>query len=264
MDEIESKIETNVEEVSKNDVEEIATNDKTNNEQVLLKTKKESRFVTVFNRIAYAFIPFLIFLFFQQLAWSGNMLLSDGTGAKPAIWLDSQIPIISEFSWIYLLTFPIAIFTYFLVAYKDKKHHWNLWLTLVINSIISGIIYLCWQTQMVKEPFEAITLSDKLLLMIWGACKPVNCFPSQHVMMAMGILLGIHNQNKNIPLWLSCLLYIVSVLVMLSTVFLHQHYVLDVIASIVLMTLIYMIVKLCKFGDYMEKRGGLFKKRSKK
>ena len=222
--------------------------------RVVVKKKRElvSR---IFFGIAYSIIPFIFFLIVQELSWTGNMLLNK-PGAHPEIWLDSKIPLISEFVWIYFLTFPIAIFTYFLVAYKDKKHLWNLWLTIMISFAISGIVYFFWQTEMVKPELNPVTLSDKFLLWTWGSCHPICCLPSQHCFMAIAIIIGVCNQKKNISPWLRWPMMVCGVLIILATVFLKQHYVLDFVASLVIMVPPFLIWKYAKFGDYMVKKYG--------
>lgn len=228
----------------------------TQEENVLMfhkEEKKESKLKKIFSAISYAIVPFLIFLVIQELSWTGNMILGK-SGVQPAIWLDAKIPLISEFVWVYYFTFPLAIFTYFWVAGKDKKHHWNLWLTLCISFFISGIIYFFWQTEMVKPDLVAETLSDKMLLLTWATCKPINCLPSQHCFMAIAIIIGYSNQKKTTPAWLRWSCYVISVLIILATVFLKQHYVLDFVASFVIMVPTYLITKYCKFGDYMVRK----------
>lgn len=223
-------------------------------DEVIVKNKGEWA-KKIFYGLAYSIIPFIFFLIVQQLSWTGNMLLGK-PGAHPEIWLDSKIPVVSEFVWVYYLTFPVAIFTYFLVAYKDKKHLWNLWLALMISFAISGIVYFFWQTEMVKPELEPKTLSDKFLLLTWGTCKPICCLPSQHCFMALGMILGLYNQKKTTSPWLRWPIMICGVLVILSTVFLKQHYVLDFVASFFIMVPTYLIAKYAKFGDHMVKKFG--------
>ena len=217
------------------------------------KVKSTSKFKTIYKKLSYSIMPFLIFLIVQELAWTGNMFLGK-SGFQPEIWLDSKIPLISEFIWVYFFTFPLAIFTYFWVAYKDKKHLWNLWLTITISFAISGIIYFFWQTEMVKPALEATTLSDKFLIWTWNSCKPINCLPSQHCFMAFAIILGFYNQKKTTPAWLRWSCFVISILIVFATVFLKQHYVLDIVASFIIMIPTYLIVKYCKFGEWVIKK----------
>lgn len=203
--------------------------------------------------IRYAIIPFIIVLIFQQLSWTGNMMLGKD-GVALTIPLDNKIPLVSEFIFIYLLTFPLAIFGFLWIASKDKKHFFNVWLTAIISFAISGIIYFFFQTQMTKLDFVATSFADKLMVWTWGACKPINCFPSQHVTMATSLILDYHNQQKTTPAWLRWTNYICAILIMMATVFLKQHFVVDIIGSLAIMIPTYIIVKTWNFGGHMEKK----------
>ncbi len=209
-----------------------------------------SKIKIIWHKISYAVLPFLIFLIVQELAYSGNMFLGK-PGAHPEIWLDKHIPVVSQFIWVYYLTFPLAIFCFFWVSAKNEKRMWNVWLTAVIAFAISGIIYFFWQTEMVKPDFTPVTISDKFMVWTWNATKPINCFPSQHCFMAISIVLCMYNIKDGTPAWLRWTCYVISVLIFMATVFLRQHYVLDLISALVIMLPIYFIIKACKFGDKM-------------
>ena len=223
-------------------------------------TKSKVIIKDILIKLSYALLPFLLFIIIQQLSWTGNMMLNRPAVLYPEIWLDEHIPLISEFVWVYYLTFPLAIFVFFWVAYKDKKHFWNLWLTICITFFISGIIYFFWQSEMIKPELNPVTLSDKFLIFTWNTCSPINCFPSQHCLMAFSVMLGVFNQKKTTKPWFWWFCMITGVLIVLATVFLKQHYVLDGVASAILTFGTYLIVKLCKFGDYASVKFGKKKK----
>lgn len=198
-------------------------------------------------------IMFLILLFFQQLSWTGNMLLGKD-GVSLAIPLDSKIPLISQFVYVYYLTFPLVVFAFFWVCNKDKEHGWNLWLTAIISFTISGIIYLCFQTQMTKPDLTPVALSDKLLIMTWNSCKPINCFPSQHCIMAMLLFVAYYNQRKTTKTWFRVFNYICGILIIMATVFLKQHYFVDMLGSLAIILPTYIVVKTWNFGKHMENK----------
>lgn len=214
---------------------------------------KNNAVVEFFKSIKWAIIPFIILVVVQQFSWEIPMWIGKD-GVQLTIPLDNAIPLISEFIYIYLLTFPIVIFAVLWVASKDKKHFWNIWLTEIISSIISMIIYLTFQTQEIKPDLNPVTLSEVLMMWTWGACKPINCFPSQHAMIALVTILCFYNQQKTTPLWLRILAYVCGILIMMATVFLKQHFFVDIIGSIIIMLITYIIVKVWDFGGYMIKR----------
>ncbi len=213
----------------------------------------KGKFKKFWDSIKGGIVPFLIFLAVQELSWTGNMFLGK-SGFQPEIWLDKQIPIVSEFIWMYFLTFPLAIFAFFWVTAKNKKHMWNLWLTAVISFAISGIVYFFWQTEMIKPDFVPATISDKFMVWTWSTCKPINCLPSQHCLMALALVIAASGEKKSTPLWMRILAWMFCVLIFMATLFLRQHYILDLVASIVVMVPTYLITKYCKFGEWMLKK----------
>ena len=232
------------------------TNNTGNNPTTLNKSKVSQFFSKIWAWIKEnktALIMFLILLFFQQLSWSGNMILGKD-GVSLELPIDSKIPIISEFVYIYYLAFPLVIFAFFWICRKDKVHGWNLWLTSIVTFVISGIIYLCFQTQMTKPDFTPVTLSDKLLIMTWNACKPINCFPSQHCVMAILLFIAYYNQRKTTKTWFRVFNYICGILIVMATVFLKQHYIVDMFGSLAIVLPAYIIIKTWNFGEHMENK----------
>lgn len=221
--------------------------------EIAKANNKNNAVVEFFKSIKWAIIPFIILVAVQQISWQVPMWIGKD-GVQLTIPLDNAIPLVSEFIFIYLLTFPIVIFSVLWVASKDKKHFWNIWLTGIISFAISMIIYLTFQTQEIKPDLNPVTLSEIIMMWTWRACKPINCFPSQHAMMAFVTILCFYNQRKTTPLWLRILAYVCGILIMMATVFLKQHFVVDVIASIVIMLITYIIVKAWDFGGYMIKK----------
>lgn len=233
------------------------TNDKTKDIDTATTAKsKRNIFATIWAYIKNNYstiILFLILLFIQQLSWSGNMILGKD-GVTLFIPIDHKIPLISEFIYVYYLAFPLVIFAFFWIAAKDKKHCYNIWLTAIISFAISGLFYLFFQTQMVKPELTPTTLSDRLLINTWNACKPINCFPSQHAIMALLLILAYYNQKGTTKVWFRIFNYICAILILLATVFLKQHFIVDIFASIAIVIPVYIIVKVWNFGGHMDKK----------
>lgn len=221
----------------------------------IVKTKKEKWLF--FKEISYAIIPFLIFVVVLLVSYFGNQLIYDLRGEPgskyPEIALDSQVPLISWFVYFYYLTFPLGIVTFFYVAYKDKKSLYNIFLTLCISFAISGIIYLVGQTEFTKPDFTPVTFTDKLVVWTWGSTNPVNCFPSQHCFMAFAIIIAVCS-SKGLNIFYRIGAFALSVMIILSTVFIRQHFILDIFASFDIMFIVFGLVYVSKFGTKMEKR----------
>ena len=213
--------------------------------------KAKDKFKNFYSKIKYATIPFFIFVLCLCLSYFGNQLIYNIIGNPgsnyPEIELDKHIPLIPWFVYFYYLTFPLGIITFFYIAYKDKKSLYNIFLTLCISFLISGVIYLVGQTEFVKPDFEPVTFTDKLVVWTWGSVNSINCFPSQHCFMAFAIIIGCLS-SKNLNILFRVLAISCSIIIILSTIFIRQHYFLDIIASFDIIFAVWAIVYVFNLG----------------
>ncbi len=225
--------------------------------QMKKKIKTEKEKWHFFKQISYAIVPFLIFVAVLAVSYFGNQLVYELRGVPgsnyPEIPLDSEVPLISWFVYFYFLTFPLGLITFFYVAYKDKKALYNIFLTLCISFAISGIIYFFGQTEFTKPDFTPVTFTDKFVVWTWGSTNPVNCFPSQHCFMAFAMIIAVCS-SKGLNIFYRLFTFAISVMIILSTVFIRQHFILDIVASFDIMFIVFGLVYYYKFGDKMVKR----------
>lgn len=221
----------------------------------IVKTKKEKWHF--FKEISYAIIPFLIFVVVLLVSYFGNQLVYDLRGESgsqyPHVPLDDKIPLIPWFVYFYYLTFPLGLVTFFYVAYKDKKSLYDIFLTLCISFAISGIIYLVGQTEFIKPEFTPQTFTDKLVVWTWGSTNPVNCFPSQHCFMAFAIIIAVCS-SKGLNIFYRLAAFAISIMIILSTVFIRQHFLLDIFASFDIMFIVFGLVYYFKLGNRLKAR----------
>lgn len=194
------------------------------------------------------------------LSWGFNQWFGKPHGFQPKCVIDDYIPVVSWFVYFYYLTFPMAIITYFYLASCSKKDLYNLVVLAIICFAISGVVYYFWQTEMIKPQIVAQSFSDRFMLWTWNASRPTNLLPSQHCFMAIACVIAVHNQ-KSMKWWYRVIVIVCSIMVVLSTVFIKQHYFLDFVASLAIMVPIYILLRVFKVGDRLEK---LISKRTKK
>ena len=215
-----------------------------------------------YNEISYAVIPFIIFILTLAISYFGNQLLYNLGVVKasnyPLIDLDHQIPYISWFVYFYYLTFPLGIITFFYLAYTNKKALYNMFITLVVSFAISGIIYLFAQTVFTKPDIEVKTFTDKLVVWTWGSTNPINCFPSQHCFMAFAMIIGcltsdIECERKMNKLFKLIIIFC-SIMIICSTVFIKQHFFLDILASFDIIFPVYALCYTFRVGEKILKR----------
>lgn len=211
-----------------------------------------------YGSISYAIVPFLIYLLSWLGSWGLTQLFGATTGIQPWIELDFHIPCVPEFVYAYYLTFPLGIVAYFYLAKANRTKLYEITIIMVTAYIISGLFYIFMQTEFpmeVKESFisNPKTISEKLTVLTWHASHPTNCLPSQHCFMAIGITMCALG-TKGIKTWFKCVCYVMSVLIVLATFFIKQHFVLDFVASFAIMMTLFVIVKIFKLGKKLDAR----------
>ena len=242
------------------------TEDKMNKE-LNITFEKDVKSNKWYHDLKYAVIPLLLTVIAIIFSYFFNMWWGKSTGAKPEIWIDKHIPLIPWFVYFYFFTFPMAAFLVFYLACTNKKMMYEIVLVEIIALAISGVVYAVWQTEMVKPAFEAVTFTEKFVVATWNSTKPVNCLPSQHCFMALACFIAMcgKNQERKIPVWFRLFIIFNSVMIILSTVFIKQHYILDFFASLVIIVPLFFIVHAFKFGkkanDFVEKTENIWREK---
>jgi len=181
------------------------------------------------------------------ITWGLPQLLSYGKSSFPAIALDESIPLITEFVWVYYFTFPLGIVTIYILYYKNREAMFDIVSTLIVACVISMLFYFFYPTEMIKPALDPVTISDKFTIATWHASRPVCCLPSQHCFMALCCMLAsLHEKNTNI--FVRIFTFLCGILIIMSTVFIKQHYFLDFIASLCIILPIFGILKLLNWG----------------
>lgn len=181
------------------------------------------------------------------ITWGIPQLASWGQSNFPSIPLDDKIPLITEFVWVYYLTFPLGIATVYIMYFKNREVMWEIVTAFMCACFISMLFYFIYPTEMVKPSLDAVTWSDKMTINTWNACRPVCCLPSQHCFMALSCIFGSIFEKKTH--WSIRIFTAISgVLIILSTVFIKQHYVLDFVASFVIIVPTFIVCRCIKWG----------------
>lgn len=157
--------------------------------------------------------------------------------------LDDQIPYIQAFVYPYVVWFPyICVCTSLsLRNLSDKKYKEAL---LILASGMTIFLIACFAypsglTLREGIVYDTSVPSGLLLQFVQGVDVPKNVFPSMHVYVTIAFQYALELQKDRLPAWGIWLGRIVAVLIVLSTVFVKQHSVLDVAGSVVMFAVIW-------------------------
>ncbi|QIB26365.1 phosphatase PAP2 family protein [Caloranaerobacter azorensis] len=119
----------------------------------------------------------------------------------------------------------MGVLLYLLI--KDKKLFITHSLAVILGQTICLIIFLLYPTYVIRPEVVGSDIFSKLVLLIYSNDNPVNAFPSVHVLQSVLTHIAILN-IKNIKKSVKISSYVFSTMVILSTITIKQHYVIDV------------------------------------
>lgn len=147
--------------------------------------------------------------------------------------LELELPLIAGFIWLYLSMYLLFMLPPFFLDPPDLK---RLGIELIVSTAISGIVFLLLPA---KLGFERVVPQVAPYYEIYSGLfvldRPFNLVPSLHVVYSTAIMLAILRRSGA---YLRLILYVWLVLIVSSTVLVHQHHVLDVVTGLLLATTI--------------------------
>lgn len=116
----------------------------------------------------------------------------------------------------------------------------------VICIVISFIIYYLFQTAVPRPALLGNDFVTNIVRWVYKSDNPFNCFPSTYCFSAYIILKGVSaSKIKSKPI--RFIIFFECIIVMMSTQFVKQHVVLDLVAAILLGEIVFKLVS--KFSD---------------
>lgn len=154
--------------------------------------------------------------------------------------IDTIIPFTKSFIIPYVIWYPYIFLVLVYLCLKNIKVYYKTLFCLSIGFIVSYIIFYFFQTTVARPTLVEDDILINIVEIVYKNDKPYNCFPSLHVLTTYFVMMGISEveTNKKITLPVN----IIGILIILSTLFVKQHVVMDVIFAIVLGGIILKVV----------------------
>ena len=149
------------------------------------------------------------------------------------ISLDTIIPFAPSFVYFYFLLYPLIIFTIFknFNSYEKFKKTCN---SFSLLYLISGIIFIIYPTEIIRALIEQNkSFAHSLISHLYNFDPPRNLFPSLHVSQSLMIGSLLIRENKKYLILAPFLL-----LIIISIVFIKQHYILDILGGILVFIIV--------------------------
>jgi len=154
--------------------------------------------------------------------------------------LDAKIPLIKEFLLIYHISYPFMYFNLFLflILYKDVFLKGAL--AIALGNVLAFFTFSLYQTEVPRPDVLGNDLFSRMLRITYENDMPYNGFPSLHILTTTITLIAILSSkcNKGYKVFSTVL----CVLIFLSTLFVKQHTLLDVVGGMAYGSMSYIIV----------------------
>ena len=196
-------------------------------------------------------IPLLFILLFQCVCYLiPKFFIAQGWYFKIFDFktqFDISTPLIPEFIVIYFGCFAFWAFSIFvLFRTNDKKRCYDIVLSVVTCHIICMIIYILLPTTTNIRPdmtqYNGNNIFKIFLKLCYSSDTPYNLFPSMHCTVSWFCYLAVR-KRKEISLSYRIFAFVFCLLIFASILFTKQHYVWDILPSILLCEIVYYIVR---------------------
>lgn len=166
--------------------------------------------------------------------------------------VDKHIPFTKYFIIPYVSWYLYVGFFLMLLCVVNEKSYRGLLINLLIGMIISYIIFYVFPTTVPRPIINSKDIFSRLVLIIYNRDNPYNCFPSIHVINAALTAIYVNRESK-LNRVIKGISTTVSILIILSTMFIKQHYFLDAVAGILIAYTLYITDFLLRYKKFMKK-----------
>ena len=217
------------------------------------KSSKKSVYLTFV--IGNVFLMLVLFYFLLNTVaynWTGQ-LYAAGSGFRLQTGLDSAIPFVPEMVIFYIyLFYPFVILTMLYFAFVEYRKGYALGWSLVAINGVAILIYIAFPVSTIWYRQEL--LANPIVGNFWAtqvyhvfaSDTPFNCFPSLHAAGSTICFFTWFQYSKvkpsRITKSVAFLALFIAAGVILSTLFIKQHYIADEIAGIALAWIVGVLV----------------------
>ena len=179
---------------------------------------------------------------FQSILYALSKVINGSNATLIGSHIDSLIP----FNTLAIVPYCIWYFLIFIIPYyyykKDKELISIYIVSYVLITIIANIIFIVCPTTVNRPTVsgnDIFSIMTKIVFFVDN--EPLNCFPSLHCAISfLWIIytLSMKNSNKYFKLFIT----IISILIIISTLFIKQHVFIDMIGGICITSLVVIII----------------------
>jgi membrane-associated phospholipid phosphatase len=150
--------------------------------------------------------------------------------------LESHVPFLPVFVVFYFSTYLLAIMPYFLV--RDLERFKKIVYGALIIIFVSSAVFLIYPVAHPRPETLGQGFLSGWVTFLYSVDKPYNCFPSLHLSMATLAALFCSEGNWRRGIFFTFW----TTMVALSTLFVKQHYLVDIVGGVLLAFVVYYFI----------------------
>lgn len=167
--------------------------------------------------------------------------------------IDAWIPFNKYFIVPYIYWYLYIAVILFYYAVYDERKYFRILAGINIGMMVCFVIYYFFPTYVPRPEVYGNDIFENLVKYIYANDNPYNCFPSIHVFES--VLLAIYiNRDLEISTKTKLTSTILAVSIVLSTMFVKQHYFYDVLAGTLLGYSIYAVFNFKEIADTFKRK----------
>lgn len=184
--------------------------------------------------------------------WSGGYFSSayfagGGESHSLAVSLDRAIPFVAPFVWIYLTVYMMFVIPFLLI--RDPRFFRLCALSYLSVIAVTIAAFVIYPVRYERPPVFVDSLHTWAVSLVYAFDAPVNCFPSMHASVAM--MAALIMLEVSTPVGVLALLH--TILIGASTLFIKQHYILDILGGFALAVVMYSLFFRQRIMDVLAK-----------
>jgi membrane-associated phospholipid phosphatase len=142
--------------------------------------------------------------------------------------IDKKIPFVPLFAWVYF-SIEILVLHPFLFLSDARQFYWML-ACFILNTILFSLIHIVIPSKVERiEQTNTGGIAGKMLRQWQKTCRPYGNFPSMHTGFSVPVVIANYMALGVVA---GSITLVWAVLIALSTLFLKQHYIVDVLAAL--------------------------------
>ncbi len=181
--------------------------------------------------------------------------------------IDNNIKMVKIFIIPYIYSYAFWLFAPIVVSLTNKKNFYNYAIGLLLAYFV-GFLFFTFMPTYINRVDEGLydalgnDILSKLIRLIYnsdGKESGYNLFPSYHCLISTYCYLGIRKQ-KEISTGFKAYTLIMAILICMSTVFIKQHYFLDIIGGVLIAIICYILTNIINPAKYLIKENVNYEK----